>query len=355
MVTPGQLNRRAALFEQLAAMIAAGVPLTKALEMVGRNRSIGVPQKVIQAMVHHLQEGHTFTDAMQLVSGQKRGVEASVKGFNREYWLTNFDMALLSAGEESGRLDAIFKLLARYYASRAKIIHDTISGLITTAATFHVFLLVFPLIYLTNFAQGIFNNDYAMCVPFIIEKIVAFGVLYALIFALIFACQGNRGEWWRAFIESVFRVIPMLGKALRYLAVARLSCALEALNNAGVPVIRSWEMAGAACGSPKLNREIRKWTPQLETGTTPGEMVNQISYFPEMFNNLYNTGEISGKLDETLDRLNTYFEEEGFRILRMFTRIMNGTIYGLLVLVVAKSIIGFYIGHFNLDQMMNGL
>jgi type II secretory pathway component PulF len=130
---------------------------------------------------------------------------------------------------------------------------------------------------------------------------------------------------------------------------------LEALTNAGVPVIRSWEMASAACASPQLRREILKWTPQLEHGTTPAEMINQIGYFPEMFSNLYHTAELSGKLDETLGRLSTYFEDEGFRMLQMFTRVMNGTIYGILVLVIAKSIIGFYVGHFNIDQLMNGV
>jgi type II secretory pathway component PulF len=76
-------------------------------------------------------------------------------------------------------------------------------------------------------------------------------------------------------------------------------------------------------------------------------MVNQISYFPEMFSNLYHTGEISGKMDETLVRLNTYYEEEGFRVLRAFTRILTGTVYGVVVFFVARAIIGFYTGYFN--------
>ncbi len=59
-------------------------------------------------------------------------------------WMPEFDVALLAAGEASGRLDAAFKLLGRYYASRAKIIRDTISDLATTMLTLHVFLLVFP-------------------------------------------------------------------------------------------------------------------------------------------------------------------------------------------------------------------
>ena len=347
MVTPGQLNRRAAFFEQLAAMIAAGLPLPKALEMAGKNRSIGVPRKIIQELTHQLHQGHTFTDAMQLVSGQKRGVEAVVSRVNRAYWLSDFDVALLSAGEESGRLDTTFKLLARYYCARAKIIRDTISGMLTTMATLHVFLLVFPLGFLTSCAKGIFENNYSECLPFILNKILTFGVLYGTVFFLIFACQGNRGEGWRALVESLFGIVPLLGKALKYLSLARLACALDALTNAGVPVIRSWELAAAACGSPQLKQALRQWTPQLDTGTTPAEMVNQIPYFPEMFSNLYQTGEISGKLDETLSHLNTYFEEEGFRLLKMFTRILSGTIYGLLVMLVARSIIQFYVGHFT--------
>jgi hypothetical protein len=102
MVTPGQLKRRAALFEQLAAMIAAGVPLPKAMEMAARNRSIGISQKVIRELTNLLQEGHTFTDAMQLVSGQQRNVNVLVKP-TKDCWLADFDIALLSAGEESGR------------------------------------------------------------------------------------------------------------------------------------------------------------------------------------------------------------------------------------------------------------
>ena len=95
-------------------------------------------------------------------------------------WMPEFDVALLSVGEGSGRLDVSFKLLANYYAARAKIIRDTIAGLVITTATLHVFLLVFPLGLWIAFAQGILNNDYARCLPFLVEKAVVFGALYGL-------------------------------------------------------------------------------------------------------------------------------------------------------------------------------
>jgi Type II secretion system (T2SS), protein F len=234
MVTPGQLNRRAQLFEQLAAMIAAGVPLTQALEMTARNRSIGIPRKVLLELTAHLQEGHTFADAMQLVSGQKRapqtpGIEVSLTG-HRAYWLSDFDIALLTAGEESGQLDSTFKLLARYYAARAKMIRDTIAGSIITGVTLHVFLLVFPIGLLIAFVLGIVNSNYSQCLPFIIEKIAVFTLLYGLIWATAFAGQGNRSGGWRAFVESIVSLVPLLRTALKYLAVARLANQLFSRN-----------------------------------------------------------------------------------------------------------------------------
>ncbi len=331
MNTPAELNRRAELYTQLATTIAAGMPLIQALDLAGRNNSLRSSRKTIQALVIHLRAGHTFGDSMGKVQG----------------WMPEFDVALLAAGEASGRLDDSFKLLGRYYASRAKIIRDTISDLTTTMLTLHVFLLIFPLGLFVSCASGFMDNNYAQCIPFLLEKLAVFGTLYGVILFFIFAGGSRRGESWRAIAESIFQMVPLLGTAVKYLALARLASALDALSNAGVSVVKSWELAAAASGSPQLKREISEYSPQLETGLTPAEMTQQIRYFPEMFAQLYATAEISGKIDETLVRLHTYYEAEGFRILQMFTRILNRTIYFVLVIIIAYKVISFYAAHFN--------
>ncbi len=336
IVTPWELNRRAQLYEQLASMIAAGVPLMNALEMAGRSPAVRGSRKIIPLLIRHLQQGYTFAESMVKIKG----------------WLPEFDVALLSVGEQTGRLDESFKLLARYYASRAKIIRDTIAGLAITMVTLHVFLLVFPLGFLIGLAKGIMDSNFSECIPFIVEKLVVFGGLYGTVLFLTFACQGKHGEGWRGFVESIFHMIPILRTAVKYLAIARLASALGALTNAGVPVVKSWELSAAACGSPKLKRQVLQWTPQIESGLTPAEMVGQIGYFPEVFNNLYHTAEISGKLDETLVRLHTYFEEEGFRALQLFTRILNGVIYGSVVVLVAYNVIHFWMNYYG--GLLNG-
>jgi type II secretory pathway component PulF len=337
IVTPRQLNQRAELYHQLGSMLSAGIPLLQALEMVVANPAVRVSRKTIFELIQYLESGMTFTQSMNQVQS----------------WMPDFDIALLAAGEKSGRLDTSFRLLSNYYASRAKIIRDTIAGLLTTMATLHVFLLVFPLGFLISFVQGIFMGNYAQCIPFVIQKIVTFGILYGVVFLLIYVCQGKRGEGWRSLLEQIGLRIPFLRRAQKYSALSRLAAALDALVSAGVSIINGWELAAAACGSPSLRKQITTWRPRLESGSTPGELIDQTQYFPQMFANLYNTGEKSGKLDDTLDRLHAYYQEEGFRMLRLFTRVMNGTIYGGIVLLVAFNVFRFYLNYFN--SIMDGI
>src|SRR5256885_1947407 len=129
----------------------------------------------------------------------------------------------------------------------------------------------------------------------------------------IFAAQGRRGESGRAFLERFFRAVPLFGSARQNLALARLAAALEALISAGVSIIESWDLAATASGSPALRRAVLAGKPKMLTGQTPAEVVNACPRFPEMFAKLYLSGEVSGKLDESLRHLHSYYQEEGTR------------------------------------------
>lgn len=335
LVTPGHLSRRAEFYYQLGSTMSAGIALIKALQMVTANPAVRGSRREMLQLIECLQSGLTFTQSMEQVGN----------------WMPEFDTALLATGEKTGRLDSAFKILSVYYATRAQIIRDTIAGLIVTVATLHVFIMVFPVGFLTRFAQGIATGDYRLCLPFIIQKIATFGLLYGVVFFLLFACQAKRSERWRALVESIMRCIPILRHAQKYLVLSRLAASLHALVTAGVSILIGWDLASATTGSPLLRKKILAWKPRLESGSTPSELVNETRYFPEMFANLYHTGEESGQLDDTLGRLHTFYQEEGFRMLRIFTRVMNGFIYGTMALGVAFMVIRFWLGYYG--AMMN--
>jgi len=82
--------------------------------------------------------------------------------------------------------------------------------------------------------------------------------------------------------------------------LSRLAGALEALLSAGVTIIEAWELAATACGSPSIRRTVMAWRPLVDGGQTPAEVVALRPDFPSLFANQYTSGEISGKLDDTL-------------------------------------------------------
>jgi len=330
VVTPRQLAQRAELYHQLAQLTDAGIGLPQALELLHRSppaRSFRAP---LTRLINQINDGKTFNEAVRSVEG----------------WLPSFDTALLEAGERSGRLPQCFKLLAQYYTERCQLARQVIHDLAYPVFLFHFAILIgpFPELFLTG-------NIFA----YLAKTLGIFAPLYAAVGLVLFASQGRHGENWRAFIESLTRWIPLLGAARRSLALARLAAALEALMNAGVPIIEAWELSAAASGSPALHRAVVAWKPGVIAGTTPAEALRAAAVFPELFTNMYSTGEVSGQLDDSLLRLQRYYQEEGTRQLKIFSQWVPKIIYFGIMLMIAYRVVSFYVGYYkNIGDIIGG-
>jgi len=335
IVTPGSLAKRAQFYFQLSSMIRAGLPLIKALESIQRKPPGWGYARSIEVILDHLRQGNSFTAALHQVGG----------------WLPVFDKALLEAGERSGRLDECFKMLADYYEGTARRARQVISRLLYPIGLLHFALLIFPLDKLKGMIlQGDVNG-------YLAQKIATFVPAYLVFLAMVMLLQSQRFTLWRSFIEMVLGLIPFIGGARKAIAINRLSAALEALINAGVPMAEAWELSAAASGSPAIERTVSRWRPQIESGgVTPGELARQSSVFPDMFSSLYHSGEISGQLDDALFRLREYYQEESARKLDVFSKGLVAAVIVGVMIAVAYFIISFYAEHFKgIGEALDGL
>jgi len=325
VITPGQLASRSELFHQLAQVTASGIGLIGALEILQRSPPSVSMRAPIGRLLQQLESGSTFGDSLEH-SGR---------------WLSSFDIALLQAGEKSGRLPNCFRVLADYYAQRATLARNVIAFTAYPLIVLHVAIFIFPVSGLTDLVLK------GAVIPFFFQKLCVLAPLYALALFVGYALQSTRAEGWRAAVERFAAAVPILGKARRSLAMARLSIALEALLNAGVNMIESWEMAAAASGSPALRRVVERFRPELEAGRLPSEMVSASREFPSAFAALYHSGEISGTLDDALRRSHVMFEEEGSRKTKQFVFALAGALVGAVMLMVAWNVIKFWLGYFQ--------
>ena len=248
IITPGQLSRRADFYHQLGQLTGAGLGLTRALEQLKHNPPDRSYREPIGRVLEQIAAGCTLTDSLHRTG----------------HWLPAFDLALLQAGEHSGRLDACFRLLADYYTDRARLARQMIGDLAYPAFLLHFAIFIFP------FAQFFASGNWAV---YLCQTIGVLVPLYVAVALMVFAAQSRHGEAWRGCFESLLHPIPVLGLARRSLALARLAAALEALLSAGVTIIEAWELAATASGSPALRRTVLGWRPQVNGGQTPAEAV----------------------------------------------------------------------------------
>ncbi len=330
VISPGQLTRRAELYHQLAQLTVAGLPILRSLEQIERHPPSYSFRGPLRAAIREITEGYTFTEAIARTGK----------------WIPSFDIALLEAGERSGRLDVCFRMLADYYTDRARMARQMISDLAYPLFLFHFAIFILP-----------FADFFTGKIGILIYALKTFGVLipvYIIGALLLYAGQGKHGEIWRSLVEGILHPIPILGTGRRELALARLSMALEALINAGVSIIEAWELAATVSGSPQLRRTVHAWKPAVVAGQTPAEALTASGKFPDMFENQYHAGEISGKLDETLKRMRQYYQEEGSRKIHAVSQWVPRFIYLGVAFMIAWRIIGFYSTRISdMDKIIN--
>ncbi len=330
IITPGQLTRRAELYHQLSQLTVAGLPILRSLEQIERHPPSYAFRGPLRTAILEINNGSTLTEALKRTGN----------------WIPSFDIALLEAGERSGRIDACFRVLADYYTDRARMARQMISDLAYPVFLFHFAIFILP--FADLFTGKIGLPIYALKTLGVLIPTYFIGAL------LLYAGQGKHGEAWRSLIEQLLHPIPILGTGRRELALARLSMALEALVNAGVSIIEAWELAATVSGSPQLRRTVHGWKPAVLAGQTPSEALSASGKFPDMFDNQYHSGEISGKLDETLRRMRQYYQEEGTRKIHAVSQWVPRFIYLGVALMIAWRIIGFYSNMYSgQDKLIN--
>jgi len=324
IVTPGFLANRGEFYFQMASQVEAGIPIVVALSNQLSNPLSPSFVRPIETLIGHIEQGGGVADSLDAIGD----------------WLPTFDRALIRAGEDSGRLDQCFRVLAEYYRERAELSKRVISFAIYPILVVHVAIIVFPPQALVALIQG-------DPIAFLVQKAMILGFLYAAALLALYVVQREGGRRWQSLAERVFHRVPMLGSARRNLAFSRLTLSLESLISAGVGIVQAWPTAARACGSPAIERAVEKSMPKMEHGWMPSDAIREHRIFPTHFTGLYQTGEQSGRMDETLRRMHAHYQEEGFRKMKAFAFWAPNIAYGVVALAVAWHILKFFMEYFK--------
>ena len=320
------LRDMALMYRQFAAMLGAGVPIYQGLTTLTRQTSNGALRGCLRKISERVQQGEMLTEAM-----------------GEFPWIfTEFHLAMVAAGEQTGRLDVMMNRLSsaleQEYSIRNTIKRETWYPCVTLVASF----LVPPIVDVV-----VYNNVRLYFEEAVRPLLVAGGIGVGLFVLSRLATNFKLAYDW--LIAS----LPGVGGATRMVAMARFSRAIASLYAAGVAIPDALRYAAAATGNAFMAKRMLTAIPALQGGRGIAEALMATNIFPPMVISMLGTGEQTGGLDATMDKVAEYYEQESATRLHQLSVALGALAMVIVGIKVAMILGKFYSGYGNqLNDMM---
>ncbi len=332
---------------ELANLLTAGVPLSKALQIIVRESSRMNSNQQFRAIHDDVVGGMSLADAMARWP----------RSFSDVY------VAMVHAGETGGFLDEVLIQIAELRNREQELVGRVKGALIypvvlaTVASGVMIFLLTF---FIPRFTS-IFA-DFGGQLPWLTRQIVALsnGLLQYGLFLLIGIMLGIVGvqRAWktdsgRRIIENLILKLPGVGKVIAQLAMVRFCQMLGTLLGAGVPLVNSLKVARKAIGNQTLSDAVDQSVEQVQMGTALAMSLKTCpTLFPQSVIEMISVAEESGRLDKELVRLSETYQKLLDRYLRMLVSLMEPLMLLIMGAIVGTVVIGMLLPVFELQDLV---
>ena len=336
-----------AFTRQLANLLAAGVPMSRALGILSREASRIAPKKLWAIIHDQVSGGMSLADALS----------HHPQAFSPIYF------AMVRAGETGGFLDLVLEQIATFRAREADL-----KSRVRAALTYPVILALLSagiLIFLLTFFIPRFSQMFAEfggSLPVLTRYIVAISELlvkYWLVLVLgivliFFSIQRmlNSEEGRRTMATFVLR-LPLFGTGMARFALVRFCRMLGTLVGAGVPLIGSLRVAKEAIGNQILADTVNTAIESVQKGhPLARSLENCRLLFPPAVIEMISVAEESGRMDQELTRLATTYDQELDRHLKMIVTLIEPALLFLMAIIVGTVVIGMLLPIFNLQELI---
>jgi type IV pilus assembly protein PilC len=301
-------KKLATVYHNLSIMLEAGIPVQRALNTTASGLK-GELRKTFLALAEGVSAGNGLAETMS----KHPDIFAAL------------DVTLVEAADTSGNLPEAMKLLSQWYDFRSRLKNRLLSGLILPLAVLHIAAFVGPLPFLF---LGIISGA-----GYIILAVMILALFYIpLVLILAYLRLMRRPGTLRRLMDAFVLKIPVLGQALRKIAISRFCWAFYMLYKAGVPIIQSAQQAVGVTGNVIVADLLKGGAESARAGNMVCEGFSQ--ELPIDFLNLWRIGEETGELDSCVKRLADNMSGSAEQLFAEFAQWLPRLIYFLICVVL---------------------
>ena len=343
-ITPGDI---AIFSRQLATMLAAGIPLVQAFEIVGTGHENAAMQKLIMAIKADVEGGSSLAEALA----------------KHPLYFDDLFVNLVESGEQAGALETLLDKIATYKEKTEAIKKKIKKALTYPAAVLVVafvvttILLIFVIPAFEDLFQG-FGADLPTFTRMVIDLSVfvrtqgwylAIMIGFAVAAFLYFK---KRSRKMRHFLDRVTLKTPIIGPIMQKAAIARYARTLSTMFSAGVPLVEALESVSGATGNIVYEEAVLRMRDEVATGQRLQQSMENTDLFPNMVIQMIAVGEESGSLDDMSAKVADFYEEDVDNAVDNLSSLLEPLIMSILGVLVGGLVVAMYLPIFKMGAVV---
>ncbi len=343
-ITPGDI---AIFSRQLATMLAAGIPLVQAFEIVGAGHENAAMQKLILAVKVDVEGGSSLAESMS----------------KHPLHFDDLFVNLVEAGEQAGALETLLDKIATY-KEKTEAIKKKIKKAVTypaavlvVAFVVTIILMIFVIPAFEDLFKG-FGADLPAFTRMVIEMsqfIRDQGWLLAMmagaaIYAFLYFKKRSRPM--RHFLDRMSLNMPIIGPIMQKAAIARYARTLSTMFSAGVPLVEALESVAGATGNIVYEVGVMKMKDEVSTGQRLQQAMENTDLFPNMVIQMIAVGEESGSLDAMSAKVADFYEEDVDNAVDNLSSLLEPLIMSILGVLVGGLVVAMYLPIFKMGSVI---
>jgi type IV pilus assembly protein PilC len=270
--------------------------------------------------------------------------------------------ATLFAGEKSGNLEQVLRRYVAYEKVISAVRRRTLSALVYPAILLVLSIVVVAIIMLKvvpEFAS--FYEQFDRELPLSTRIIVAVSSFVAaylpLILVTLVAAAGALWFWLqqpgqRVRFDHAVLGVPFAGPTVRKYSTSQAARTLSTLLGGGIPLVNSLEISARAIGNRFMARELQIAAQQVREGRALAQAMNDRAQFPDVAIKMVEVGESTGALQDMLNSLADFYDEEIETGLGRFVTLVEPILLVTMGLVIAALLLALYMPLFQLSSVL---
>ena len=331
---------------QLATMIDAGLAMVQSLQALADQTTNKVMRDIIRDVCARVESGDTFSDALQ----------KHPKAFSRLY------VCMVAAGEKGGLLAEILARLATYLENTARLRKKVKSAMMypTVVTIVAILITTFLLVRVVPVFGQIFSSFgaelpaptlYLIKISYIVKKYLVLFVLGGggAVYGWLYFIKTPAG---RLFWDSRRIKLPIFGTLAHKICLARFTRTLSSLIRSGVPILEVLNIVSNTVGNVVMEKAVKTCAGDIERGESISNALAKHPVLPSMIVRMVTAGEQTGKIDNMLERIADFLDEEIETTLSGLTSLIEPILIVFLGVVVGGMVICMFLPIFKLPEIV---